>query len=447
MGLLALVFLIRQGTQEVPQEVTLKTGLRRPSLEEKTFSYPEGDFHLLKLGPYKRDRKDRVSIFVPGDHLQLAYYPDQDQDLKLVDYQDEDLSLPLDSPLYVIGEEDYLAISQALSFSQLDEANLVKEEDTRPVEVDRVRGGFLLKYTYPLEEGAQGILWYLSSKEALVQEGDREAYGREDLYETGVLYFDGYYYQTDKTYKPYAPQAYFRIPSPYLARHHLSYLDRPLSRIFSRVLLDLTLDHINEAGFFPVEVESGWLKGDYGIPSGYYDNRWNTDLAHCLLKGYQEFKDPAYQAAYRKIIAYTLSHNQAHHKTLMGPEGQEGYLVDDYSHPGQESQTHTSLNHQLAVINLLLDAYGQEGREDYLREAQGLLRGIEILGPKWIKEDQDLHYAYLVDGSLGLLDYPRLTLNDLLLTQELLEKTGQARSSVLDQLIQSKEAYLKSKGL
>lgn len=122
------------------------------------------------------------------------------------------------------------------------------------------------------------------------------------------------------------------------------------------------------------------------------------------------------------------------------PEG--GYLVTDYYSPQQTKKTHTSLNHALGEMNFLLESYQQTKEESYLDVARNMRRGIENIGEKWLRENGDVWYQVNGDFTFDGIDYPLLTLGDLLKSQQSWEAVGEKRSDMFDQLIRSKTQYL-----
>ena len=88
-----------------------------------------------------------------------------------------------------------------------------------------------------------------------------------------------------------------------------------------------------------------------------------------------------------------------------------GILVWDYDK--SKSPVHSSLNHQLAELQLLYQ-YGKRTNQEALTQlADRMLLGVEDTWQDWIREDGNLHYCRLPDGSYGKEDYPYLTYNDL----------------------------------
>ncbi|TKC17009.1 hypothetical protein [Robertmurraya kyonggiensis] len=74
--------------------------------------------------------------------------------------------------------------------------------------------------------------------------------------------------------------------------------------------------------------------------------------------------------------------------------------------------------------------------------AEKIRSGIENIGDKWIKENGDVWYQ--VDGDMHFSgeDYPYLTLEDLLISQEKWLGANRERSEIFDELIRSKTKYL-----
>ena len=122
------------------------------------------------------------------------------------------------------------------------------------------------------------------------------------------------------------------------------------------------------------------------------------------------------------------------------PKG--GYFVTDYYSPQQIKKTHVSLNHALGEMNFLLEAYQQTKEESYLDVARNMRRGIENTGEKWLRENGDLWYQVNGDFIFEGTDYPLLTLEDLLKSQQSWEAVGEKRSEIFDRLIRSKAEYL-----
>ena len=115
--------------------------------------------------------------------------------------------------------------------------------------------------------------------------------------------------------------------------------------------------------------------------------------------------------------------------------------MTDYYSPSKK-KTHTSLNHALGEMNFLLESYLQTKEESYLDVARNMRWGIENIGEKWLRENGDVWYQVNGDFTFEGIDYPLLTLGDLLKSQQFWEAVGEERSEIFDQLIRSKAQYL-----
>src|SRR5690606_30292639 len=85
---------------------------------------------------------------------------------------------------------------------------------------------------------------------------------------------------------------------------------------------------------------------------------------------------------------------------------------------------------------------------EYLQIAEKMRIAVQDSMYSWKKEESgDLWYAYMPDGSYGLLDYPLLTLKDLRYSQELIEEIYGEKDPAFHYLIEVKEEYLRGQGL
>lgn len=408
------------------------------SVEQRNMTFNDGYFFIRKIEHKNDSANCNLSFHIPGKKLSVFYY-DEYKKMFSLDYKFRPIYLPLNSSLHIVTDKHEMLISQAFQFKKLSDGNVVKQENRAPVIVKKEKDGYRIFYSFNTGKDLADIVWALGSEKNLKDYDNDIIY---DLHDSALLYFDGYYYKSAPSYEPYEENAFFRIPSPYLATLFLNKGSDLSSDLFTQVLLNFSVENITDKGFFPVNVTSIWLKEDYGINHGYYDNRWNTDLARALLKAYKKYNIDEYRSAYLKILDFTVAQIENNKKIIKSEGGEIGYLMNDYSDASQPSRTHTSLNHQLSVINLLYDAYRTEKNDVYLKNADILLKGVEIIGDKWIKPDNNLHYAYLVDGTMGKDDYERLTYNDLLDTRALLADIKKDYSPVINTLILHKQLWI-----
>lgn len=247
------------------------------------------------------------------------------------------------------------------------------------------------------------------------------------------LTLDGYYYTTPQDYTPSGENCFYRIPAAYIASKLACKSDAHHGVQMAVAMLDLQREHYHSQGWLPTCPESGWLSRDYGIGPGFYDTRFNTDIAMAYLALGRELGIEAFTRQAMEYAAYLVSHGE-NHAASTG----EGILVDDYAHPAGSAPTHCSLNHQLAEILFLLQTGDGTAETTALR----MLRGIEETAAQWVREDGNLHYARFPDGSYGNEDYPYLTYNDLLALNRHL-----GGNAALEALMETKRTWMDANGV
>lgn len=223
----------------------------------------------------------------------------------------------------------------------------------------------------------------------------------------------------------------------------LNYYETTQERYFYDLLLNsvanLFIFQGDKKGLWETEYTSTWLKKDYGIQAPYTDTRHNENVA-LFLKKTGDMLDIKELKTSTITYADFLVDQTKNGNVIEVPKG--GYLVTDYYSPQQTKKTHTSLNHALGEMNFLLESYQQTKEESYLDVARNMRWGIENIGEKWLRENGDVWYQVNGDFTFEGIDYPLLTLGDLLKSQQFLEAVGEERSEMFDQLIRSKAQYL-----
>lgn len=312
------------------------------------------------------------------------------------------------------------------------------------MELRRTEDGWLVLFL--LTDAPQGTCYesmYLTSDEPLIDWGEaEERWNKYDFTGDHRWTMDGYYYTTPSTYIPTGANYYHRLVSAYLTVDLSEETGRGADDL-ALVMLDTMCELQNDLGFFPTHGCSQWLQDDYQIGAGFYDTRFNSDLVQALIREYKEsgvtrFRDAAltYGEFYRAMA-------EEQHYTVEG----QGWLVWDYWDPEGNLPNHCSLNHQLAEILVLLELYDLSGDTEYEALAHTMLKGILSLGYDWIRYDNNLHYAYLADGSMGMEDYPYLTYNDLFLMREALDDRYGTHDPMLDTLMEFKRYWMNYHGV
>jgi hypothetical protein len=291
-----------------------------------------------------------------------------------------------------------------------------------------------------------------------------------DLNRFRKLRTDGIYYEVPSSYVPYAPRAYWRVPAEHIGQRFVSSIQnqekrgQQVTNTYLETLSIMSLNHSlpqqNNEGFWITEPKSRWLYDDYGIEAGFYDTRFSTDAALFIMDMYLYYKDKNIEGmsylspdesnqlmiSLKKYADFLIWYSVRY--SFITKNG--GLLLQDYYHPTiPHSPTHVSLNHLVTEMNfllsysLLLDRQNDSNQKyPYLELASKIRIAVHDTGTHWIKDNHDLWYAYMPDGSYGLLDYPRLTRNDLMISIRLLETVFGEKDQLFQMLVQSKENYL-----
>ena len=302
------------------------------------------------------------------------------------------------------------------------------------------------KITYKFYSGEKMVTeqWGMVSSENLVDWQNK--IGTEAIRLAGVNKWTigGMYYPLETTYDPNYKNGYFFNPANDVGESYLRKTEcGRFFEDFAIICLYNTIESQNEQGIWEITIQSNWLKQDYGIPSSYYDTRWCTDASQFLLAGYRKYKDPLLLDRAKKYGEYYLNHAENHHYST----SKTGILVEDYWHPEEKQKVHSSLNHHLSEMNFLLNLYLETDKKEYLMMAERMKQGVKDVAKNYIKPNGDLWYAYMPDHTFGLMDYPKLTLEDLQRSQDLWYKIQNAKDPDLQFLIEKKEAFRVKTGL
>lgn len=257
------------------------------------------------------------------------------------------------------------------------------------------------------------------------------------------MLYDGYYYESAANYEPWGDDVYANRPACYLAWVYARHAaECPIMDTLNCFVLDRMIRCQNEEGYWPSNSRSRWLYAKYSVNAGYYDTRFNSDLMETLLTEYRRSSWPELENC---IEAYFDFYLQFAEQYGWSPES-GGLFVPDYYETGMW-RPHTSLNHQLAEISVLLKGGALLKRSDLTDLGLQMLAAIEGSEEHWIREDGNLEYAIYPGGVYGGTDYPFLTYNDLHDLQKTLRKCGLLRSSCLQRLMASKKVWMDAHGV
>ncbi len=238
--------------------------------------------------------------------------------------------------------------------------------------------------------------------------------------------YDGCYHPSPSNYKPTGENCYYRVPAAYFTR--LVEDNAPEIRAaedLAASMLDVLCKQQDERGYFPTLPESEWLSTDYHVGGGFYDTRFNSDLAEIFCSAASWLGCAEYAGAMDRYFDFFLNYAETHRTATAN-----GILVWDYYDPRGSWKTHTSLNHQAAEILALYHWAAQSDRDELRALAEKMVAGLEDTASMWVRSDRNLHYAVYPLGGYGGSDYPYLTYNDLYDLRDTLERQGRGFSAL-----------------
>lgn len=360
--------------------------------------------------------------------------------------------IPKDKTLYIRTDKQDLIISPAFHYEQFENAS-IEEKPEFLKSIQFVNNGnnidILMKMTN--NESIEAHFWYLKSDEQLIhieEDVQKFIWSSYISNDDQRWCYDGYYYRSPSTYEPYSEDMFWRNPAAYVVNSFTKTRGSRASENLSYAMLDTLIQHIVDDGYFKTYPKSrDFLYEDYKLDGGFYDTRFNIDITKTFLiaydyTGYQKFYDSAI-GQIEFFINFLNNHNYDVTK-----DGKYGILVEDYYHENQDyTKTHSSLNHHLAEIYVLYMMYERTDDMMYLDYAEKMMQGVRNTRDMWIMPDNGLEYAYMPDGTMGLVDYPYLTYNDLYDVQIIREKLGLGRDADLDYLMSKKRTQMDKKGI
>lgn len=260
------------------------------------------------------------------------------------------------------------------------------------------------------------------------------------------LSYDGSYTKLPYSIEPYTTEGYGRNLGNIADKKVFATYQESNNNFYKSIISSTlhTLDNYlprYKQGVWLSEYTSTWLKKDYNTSSLYFDTRHNDNL-----RIYFSLVNDIYKSSTLKEWEnYYVDFMVGTYNLKKYNKFSYGILAADYyTNHTNDKNTHSSLNHQLAIINSLLEMYNKTKNNQYKNVAFNYLNTVINIGEKWIKEDDDLWYEIKPDGTMSGTDYKTLTLEDLLTTQKYLIEIKGEKDETLDKLINSKVKYLNS---
>lgn len=194
-----------------------------------------------------------------------------------------------------------------------------------------------------------------------------------------------------------------------------------------------------KATYWETEVTSTYLKNLYGMTAPFVDTRFNEQIALFLYNSGKAFNHSDYNVGLKNYANLLVDQKK---KGNVVQVDSESYYIPDYFPLAQNVKTHTSMNHVLGGMNILLRAYQEFNDPAYLNTAISIQTAIEKDKAKWIRPDGDIWYKISPEYEFIGRDYVHLTLEDLIHAYELWAVIDPTRLSVFEEMIQSKAGYL-----
>ncbi len=420
-------------------------------IDSRAYSYPDGSrlsMQRIRTKDAGAPAQDLGKMTVSGSEGLLRWYDKQEAVWHVV---------PLKAGTYPAGtyhiSTDKGSAIIVPSQTYLDHSNGMIEHlpaCNGTLVISEVQDGFLFTLRTPALPANVHAEWFLlRSANQLVDWNRAESAQKWSIYSfTGDNRWcmTGYYYLAPESYYPAGANYYHNLPAAYIAGRMMRDEGQPASAFLGLAMLDVMGGLCNEEGYWPSLSGSVWLRDDYGIEPGYFDTRFNVDLATAQLNAVNRYGISEWKTGLIRFGDYLRGYCERHHFSF-DLEGRPGWLVQDYAHKNGGSPTHSSLNHHAAIAVFLYRLTTLTGEKRFADTAEILTCGIEHSASQWLKPDGDLYYAYMPDGSFDRADYPYLTYNDLLELQSCISAARGAASGALDTLLTSKRQWMDARGI
>ena len=195
--------------------------------------------------------------------------------------------------------------------------------------------------------------------------------------------------------------------------------------------------------YWETEVTSTYLKNLFGITAPFVDTRFNEQIALFLYNGGKAFGHDDYNLGLTNYADLLVSQQSKGNIIKVSPSA---YYIQDYFPSKQNVKTHSSMNHLLGGMNILLLAYKETGKPAYLETAESLQKALEIDADKWIRKNGDIWYKISPDHTFVGEDYIHLTLEDLIHSYELWVDVDPSKMAVFEKMLRSKASYMNQNG-
>ncbi|MDD4036130.1 MAG: hypothetical protein PHS45_02275 [Bacilli bacterium] len=300
--------------------------------------------------------------------------------------------------------------------------SLIREEDSR---VNQKTGSI---ETAAIKGHADG--WILLSNEKLfISDEDIQQYAdmlNNKPVVSAWLTSEGQYTKIPYSIEPYTKEGYSRNPGANHGKEELYMYEQVGKRIYYDLMWNKVMGLYNmprdESGVWYTEYTSTYISIPFGVVAPFVDTRHNENITQFLNMIGNKYNIEDLKEASLYYPDYIVSEVKKENYIYVS-EG--AFLIPDYFKYDDTKKTHASINHQLGTANVLLQTYAKTNNRNYYNAGMSILRGLEGINDKWLREDGDLWYRMNPDFTFEGTDYKTLTLNDLLVVQETLELIGE----------------------
>lgn len=415
------------------------------SVKSKTFLFTNSQFVIKRYNfantVTEGDTVKRLNqnINIESSTIEIRYLdPDTSQW-----YMSSNVENTKKQTLFIDTDKEHYILSVPAVYTNKFENNTLeyRPEYEQKVDITKTETGYSLNFSFPIDSGVIGEIWYVSSPEALADWNNSTHFDtlKQDLAISRRFSWDGYYFPTPSNYTPYSETMLYRHPSDYAGSSFARYGSFPAAFDLGYVFVYTCMQNQNDKNYWYTGPKSGWLAADFSIGANFYDTRFNTDFAESLIYAYKRYNNDKFLFAATKYCEYFIEH--ANTRSYATPNG--GILVQDYDYDYNHIDTHCSLNHQLAELNFLYTMYNLTREEKYKTYADKMLKGIEDTQNEWVLENNNLNYALYYTGTTNtMVDYPYLTYNDLLNTKVLYKQIYGKENATIEYLIKCKKTWM-----
>jgi hypothetical protein len=418
------------------------TGVR----EVRSYTYENGDcFTSSRFQSAGAGALILETVFLPGNNGTLRWF-DEEGNL----HQETLQTGVYSAGMYFLetdAEQMIVSLPRCYVDQENDSIQSVSASDGT-MSITPCEGGYRIRLLAPGAPEDGWYTWYLLQGGEIdwTRPEAAEQWGTYQMEGDNRWTYRGYYYTSPDNYIPTGEGYYHRIPVSYIP---IKMLDCPdeAARELALPMLHVMLELQCPDGYFPTLAGSEWLLGDYEIDAGFYDTRFSTDMAAGLLTAWEQYGVEQFWQAAKAYGNFLVQYVQENHRVYTAPNGESGWLVEDYHSPNGNLPVHTSLNHQLCEILFLYRMERATGDTLYGQAADEMRAGITAVGTDWLQPDGNLWYAIYPDDTLGGVEYPYLTYNDLYDLQEMLMICRGQRDPVLQTLMDSKLQWMQENGI